>query len=110
MNETDLLNASLNATGNETVKQAIAQAGQGSLDVVQIASGIFNNGLTDGIALAINGYFHTTWVTGALVLSVFVLLMLYWKWSAVANWFGTIGSYIILSAVAFVVAKGMGIL
>lgn len=114
MNETELLNTTMNVTSNvtqnETVKTIVAQAGQGSLNLIDIAAGIFNNGLTEGVAQAINGYFHITWVSGALILSVFVLGMLYFKWGAVTNWFGSIGSYVILSAIAFVIAKGMGIL
>jgi len=101
------LNTTVNITQNETLKQAAANVGAGSMDVVQIASGLFNNQLTDGVAHALNGLLGVTWISGALVLSVVVLAMLYWKWSAICSWFGSIGSYVILTAIAYVVAKGM---
>lgn len=106
----DAANASLNSTSNETVKEVVAQAGQGSFDIAQAASTLFNNQLTDAVAQILNGLLGTTWITGAIVLTVFVLGVLYFKWNTIMQWFGHVGSYIILGAIAFIVAKGMGIL
>jgi len=88
----------------------VKAAGQGSFDLVRSADILFNNALSDGVANLINSFFHVSWVSGPMVVSVAVLLVFYYKWGSIIHWFGTIGSYVILSAVAYIILKGMGIL
>ena len=107
MNETDLLNASINATQNETVRQNIDQAGRFALD------NILNSSWGNGIAQWLNSTLNTNAFTGSIVtalIPIITILFFYWKWQAIVQAVGTMGSTILVLIMLFVALKAFGVI
>lgn len=114
MNETDLLNSSLNLTGNltqnETVKQAAAQGGAWSFDLVKSVDLLLNNELSNGVAAIVNHTFSTNIASGPLLVGLVIIGTAWMKWRWFVQVIGTVGSYLLLTAAGYLVLKGLGVL
>jgi hypothetical protein len=105
MNET--INAALNATQNETLRNATNQAGSFALDKV------LNSNWGEGLATTLNALLNTTFFNGSLVSALvpcITLVLLWWKWGAICNAVQTFGSTIIIILILYVGAKALGVL
>lgn len=113
MNETDLLNATLNATGNltdnGTVKEAAAQVGSFNFDLARSVDMLLNNPLSDGVAQVLNTSLNTHLFSGQLLIALMVVGTVYLKWNSVVQFVGQLGGYVLLTAAAYLILKSMGV-
>lgn len=99
-------NATLNSTANDSIRQGVNQMGGFSLDA------ILNSGWGDGLAQALNGWLHTDFFTGGIVVAlvpVITILLIYWKWNAIMQAVHTFGQTLLILLAAYVVMKAVGV-
>lgn len=101
------LNASLNIPQNASANYGLPALPQPP-DWISGITAVFNNSLAASAAVWLNGIFHTTVLTGAMLVGGLMLVIVWKYWKALMGLVGLLGSGIIVVAVLYLTGHAMG--